>query len=362
MLNIPDSGTSSEMKASGVRQKYYTASDMMSTMSTAMQEFSNEGSENSPQVELHKRMPDGSSIPVGKQAMKATDAQMMLKQTADQLAGLSPEEKLAWAKKQRLEGNQLFTEQKYQEAMDIYLTCLVAIDFKSENTSLSDAGNDAVNQHPKERRELMEREVQLPVLLNLAACALKLSQYKKGEQFCNIALADLSLSKENAKVWYRRGKARMHTGQYEKAADDFKTALKLVDTDAEKNAIQKDVRKLATLRKAAKENQRKYEMAMRSVFQGSNEANRLYTDEAKPAYSTLAVSSDCTGSKVEVQVPQLANLRDQEHVAVVEEIGIISWVKEMTGQCFRRLLEKYFSSKQSGGIIPNENLDFKKKL
>ena len=70
--------------------------------------------------------------------------------------------------------------------MDIYLTCLVAIDFKSENTSLSDAGNDAVNQHPKERRELMEREVQLPVLLNLAACALKLSQYKKVEQFCFI--------------------------------------------------------------------------------------------------------------------------------------------------------------------------------
>ena len=49
----------------------------------------------------------------------------------------------------------------------------------------------------------------------------------------------------------------MHTGQYEKAGDDFKTDLKLVDTDAEKYAIQKNVRKLATLRKAAKENQRK---------------------------------------------------------------------------------------------------------
>ena len=61
---------------------YYTASDMMSTMSKALQEFSGEGSadEGRPQVELHKRMPDGTTVPVDEKMMKATDVQMKLKQ------------------------------------------------------------------------------------------------------------------------------------------------------------------------------------------------------------------------------------------------------------------------------------------
>jgi hypothetical protein len=62
---------------------YYTATDMLNTMNRAMQEFSSSGQDginSDPKVELHQRMPDGSTIPVDTSTRKATDTQMKLKQ------------------------------------------------------------------------------------------------------------------------------------------------------------------------------------------------------------------------------------------------------------------------------------------
>jgi len=66
---------------------YYTATDMLNTMNRAMQEFTSSGKDgrsNDPKVELHQRMPDGSTIPVDTSTRKATDTQMKLKQVTKQ--------------------------------------------------------------------------------------------------------------------------------------------------------------------------------------------------------------------------------------------------------------------------------------
>lgn len=207
-----------------------------------------------------------------------------------------------------------------------------------------DYSNEDIDEENKRlqhqiRRENLEREVQLPVLLNLAACALKLSQYNKVEQFCNIALNDLSSSQENAKLWYRRGKARMLTGQYDGAAADFDMAQKQLatanGTAAEQAVIQRDLSKLAILKQRAKINHVKYKDAMKSIFQHGNTS--LYDDNAEEEqrkYSTLvASSSSTTVNRKHVKIP----LKE----TTFEEIGIIGWATKIFGECFDRILSKF---------------------
>ena len=43
-------------------------------------------------------------------------------------AKMTPAQKIEWAKNQRIEGNLLFSKKKYKEAIDVYLTCFVAMD------------------------------------------------------------------------------------------------------------------------------------------------------------------------------------------------------------------------------------------
>jgi tetratricopeptide (TPR) repeat protein len=243
----------------------------------------------------------------------------------------------------------LFAERKYEEAMDIYLTCLVAVDYNN-NMGRTEREKDDLNDETKRqqnqiRRENMEREVQLPVLLNLAACALKLSQYKKVEQFCNIALNDLSSSQENAKLWYRRGKARMFTGQYDGAAADFKMAHKLIattnGTTAEQAAIERDIFKLATLKQRAKSNHIKYKDALKSIFQQGT--TTLYDDDAQAEqtkYSTLVKSSISTPANSKQGKKSLKE-------ATLEEIGIIGWATKIFGECLDRIVSRFNLSNHS---------------
>lgn len=254
----------------------------------------------------------------------------------------------------------MFAERKYEEAMDIYLTCLVAVDYnnnmgsterKKEKDDLDDENKR--RQHQIIRRENMEREVQLPVLLNLAACALKLSQYKKVEQFCNIALNDLSSSQENAKLWYRRGKARMFTGQYDGAADDFKMAHKLVattnGTTAEQVAIERDISKLATLKQRAKSNHIKYRDAMKSIFQQGT--TTLYDDDAhaeQTKYSTLVASAISTSVNHKQGKKSLKE-------ATLEEIGIIGWATKIFGECLDRIVSRFKLSSRLHNKYSNQS-------
>ena len=61
---------------------------------------------------------------------------------------LPPQQKLQWAKHQRMEGNKLFATGEYKEAMDVYLTCLVAMDQSSKNKN-GDAEEEEIQKSGK---------------------------------------------------------------------------------------------------------------------------------------------------------------------------------------------------------------------
>jgi hypothetical protein len=330
---------------------------------------------------------------------------------------LTPEEKIIWAKEQRLEGNRLFGKQEFQEAMDVYLTCLVAIEYQpkadlaqegstAETTTEAKASSDTEPDHTtslpaktelevhneNERRRAVEKEVQLPVLLNLAACAMKLGRYRKVEEFCNIALQDLKLTQcghDNVKVWYRRGRARMFLGTYKEAKQDLQKALELATTATESKPIQKDLQKLSTLVQAGKSNERNYQKAMQKMFQGgpnnqkdsetgtcssvsasksdsmttaqSMPSDGLYTDVIDgsvintPQYSTLRASPK-KSKRSKKRGSSSLSADSPDVLANIEELGIISWAFSIVTDCLRRVMGRWNSTEQESSSAESLNL------
>ena len=96
------------------------------------------------------------------------DASMALKQASAALQGLDSEGRIKWAEEWRELGNRCYAREKYAEATDIYLQCLVALEDMSDLSA-------------KER-------ITLPVLCNLSSCALLRGQYTQAEELCSKAL------------------------------------------------------------------------------------------------------------------------------------------------------------------------------
>jgi tetratricopeptide (TPR) repeat protein len=100
--------------------------------------------------------------------IKKLDSDMALQQVAGALQGLQPEERLSWAIKWRENGNAQFAKGDYATAANTYLQCL---------TALEDMTNDST-----------KRQITLPVLCNLAACALVERRYSNSQELCTMAL------------------------------------------------------------------------------------------------------------------------------------------------------------------------------
>eukprot|EP00550_Attheya_septentrionalis_P004873 CAMPEP_0198298016 /NCGR_PEP_ID=MMETSP1449-20131203/39304_1 /TAXON_ID=420275 /ORGANISM="Attheya septentrionalis, Strain CCMP2084" /LENGTH=444 /DNA_ID=CAMNT_0043999167 /DNA_START=237 /DNA_END=1571 /DNA_ORIENTATION=- len=283
---------------------FYTTSDLMDTMNEAMKGTGGDP-DTGPQVELQKRMPDGSTVRADEKDMAVANLQSKVKQCAMMVKDMTQTQKIEWAKQQRVEGNILFGVGEYQEAMDVYLTCLVAMDTttskkQSGDKSLESKVTPNVENQTSRSSETSiattaEKEIQLPVLLNLSLCALKLGMLKKAEAFTNFAL-ELPSGAHDPKVYFRRGKARMRMGCYKEARADMEHALQLLSDESssspnddtnntaettslqnncseQEEAVRKDLRKLTLLEKEAQRNRKRHETAMK-VALGGNKSNK----------------------------------------------------------------------------------------
>jgi tetratricopeptide (TPR) repeat protein len=197
---------------------------------------------------------------------------------------LSPKEKLQWAERHRQEGNTLYFKQQYKEAMDVYLTCLVALD-KSPQNSSNEAGNIAYNNIDWEQK--MEQQVKLPVLLNLSACTLKLGMLKKTCAFCDLAL-DLDIGKTSSKLYFRRGLAKASMGLYAEGKQDLTMSMDILrkqESDEASNdlvdkneickmkqAVEKEMLRLESLVVSAEKNHQRQTRAMKRILGGDKEA------------------------------------------------------------------------------------------
>lgn len=230
-----------------------------------------------PKFELQRKMPDGSYRRAENSELAAADFQAKLKQAAEMTSHLTSKEKIEWALNQRKEGNTLFAAKEYKGAMDIYMTCLVAMEKDSNREKLVDMD--------------VERDVQLPVLLNLALCATKLCMLRKAEKFCDFAI-ELQLGTKSAKAHFRRGRVRMLLGEYDGARCDLDQALRLLqqrtdicdeidgpelpndlDYIRERESILKEQQKLDKLVNRAETNRIRQKKAMELVLGGGRESS-----------------------------------------------------------------------------------------
>ena len=216
---------------------FTTTSDLMKKLNDVMERYhqadlrdndKNDGATNTPAFELQRRLPDGSSRPAFNDEVKAVDLETKVRQVAQHVASLkSDEEKRAFGDAHRQYGNQLYANGQYQEAIDVYLTCLTVIPTEARETNLAF----------------------LQLLNNLAQAALQLHWYRKVQEFCRLALEEVNAGKldqtttakvcsttaasddtmerqfQISKLYFKRGKASRHRGEYVNAQNDLTQAL-----------------------------------------------------------------------------------------------------------------------------------------
>ena len=222
--NIPDDSPTSSSSSSSSSESSESSEANVGSLGASSGGF-----------ELHARMPDGSYRPARRSELAAADFQSKMRQATEAISGMDATRKLEWAGRQRHMGNSMFAGGEYKEAMDVYLTCLVAVDRGGgggASTTIDQPQCSTKVEHDVEiTRSRMEEEIQLPVLLNLALCAMKMGMPSKAEKFCNFAIDETTCGKFSPKAHFRRGRARLLMGRYPAAESDLDTALRLLSLD-----------------------------------------------------------------------------------------------------------------------------------
>ncbi len=322
---------------------FFTTSDLIARINQSVAEVSGDGDAAAAPTaggfELRRQMPDGSTRRADEADTAVADLQSKIKQTAAVLSALNAEEKMEWARQQRAEGNTMFSRGEYTEAMDVYITCLVAMDKLKQGSA--DKGDDSDGASSVGVfSEDIEREIQLPVLLNLALCALKLGTLRKAESFCNFAL-QTSLGADCPKAYFRRGRARMLMGSYDDARSDLQRAVDLLQNvnadgsktndntarEAELKAVRKELQKLERLEVAARKHEKVQKKNMKRLWDTAKsnavEANGTTPDQSISSSAVDAVISESSSVKAEKSEGQ-SNARS----TVENKKGLYSDVQE----------------------------------
>ena len=108
---------------------------------------------------------------------------------ANELRGKSWDARFQWVSEIKEKGNKLFKEDKYDEAIDIYMKALCGMDFTSYETS---------GQMEKAREVRVARELKAPVLNNIALCLLKQGKYQRATMMLDQVL---DIDPNNIKAW-----------------------------------------------------------------------------------------------------------------------------------------------------------------
>ena len=366
---------------------FFTTSDLITKMNSAMSDATNDNidllpsptSNESPSpstegFELQRKLPDGTYRKADIGEMAAVDFQTKMKQAATMIANMNSHQKIEWAKHQRQMGNELFGKGEYKEAMDVYLTCLVAMDQstlndididdgKEDGDEEDDGFDDTLNQQ-------IETNIKLPVLLNLALSALKLGLLSKSEQFCNFAL-EMDSGKRSIKAHFRRGRVRMLMGHYITAELDLDKALELlndklllisskqqggmeIDIDAtmasavndEKRVIMKEKQKLVRLMNQADKHRKQQKKAMEKLFQTEDDGD-LYPEKEAPTVAAVAVSRQSLK-----QQQQMQNEKEEDEYQY-PPTTYFQWYMHMIGRCAQKLLDVIGDGEDDDELLNN---------
>jgi tetratricopeptide (TPR) repeat protein len=326
--------SSSDAVAEKKKKMFFTTSDLMNRMNAAIKENDSALASNMGGFELQRKLPNGSYRPADNAELAAADFQTKMKQAAEVTSMLTPQQKLQWAKYQRKEGNKIFADGEYKEAMDIYLTCLVAMDQSSKL-------NEEFGPVPSAAQ--IEEEIKLPVLLNLALCALKLGMLSKAEKFCNYAI-EMESGQRSVKANFRRGRTRMLMGDYCAAELDFARALELNDeiiattedcnsreVQTDREVILREREKLFRLVTKAEKNKETQKKAMERVFQS--------TSTVADNDSSLANATNNDYGLYPEKRPPKKHFEQQEDLDDECQLSCFELYVRMIGRCAQKLLD-----------------------
>lgn len=167
-------------------------------------------------VELKRQMEDGSLVGSddGENELKELELQEAVKHAAEALHGKTRHEKLEWSKTMREKGNELYRNHKYLKACDVYVISLSGLDFGSTD---------------EERSEAIST-IQMPVLSNMAACWMVLTDWNRVITICtqavNLADGNSGINITNDALYWkcrlRRASAWIHLGKINKAKQEIK--------------------------------------------------------------------------------------------------------------------------------------------
>ena len=158
---------------------FFTTSDLIERMNSAIRDAYDDNpipssksvrdgdgaGGNAGGFELQMKLPDGSYRRAEQNEIAAADFQTKMKQASERIAGFDSQQKMEWAKFQRLEGNTLFARGEYAEAMDVYLTCLVAMDQPCNTTTSTNHNStfDLDNNENSSQSRLLQLQMDLKI-------------------------------------------------------------------------------------------------------------------------------------------------------------------------------------------------------
>ena len=304
--NEDDKTNAAEQPAPLPPSPFTTTTDVMNSLNKVMQQYHNPDQDsNVPAFELQRKLPDGSSRKASPSELKAADLETKIKQVAQHVASLPNQQaKLDFVNQQRQYGNQLYSQEEYEQAMDVYLTCLTAIPTTNRGQSL----------------------VFLQVLNNLAQTAMQLTWYRKAQDFCRLALEEVYNNSNDAvvdmaaipaerqvqiaKLYFKRGKASRFKGEYEAARNDLTQALSVlaamnVDDDSDnhvqqviessRKAIRKELQAVQVAAQEGRKNKLRHQKAMQKVLGGGQRKDK---ESSSTTTSTTANSTRRSSNSV----------------------------------------------------------------
>lgn len=148
------------------------------------------------------------------------------------------EKRLTWVDLKRNQGNQLYREKKFIEAISAYTKCARVIEQASHQA------------HPDEIRTNIT-QLNIKCQNNLSAAYMMLERWKEALQACNTVTA---IEPKNIRALFRKGKVLAETGELKSAVLHLKKAAQLSPND---KTIQSEITKQSNRLKVQKETQKK---------------------------------------------------------------------------------------------------------
>eukprot|EP00879_Flechtneria_rotunda_P005210 GHRR01005492.1.p1 GENE.GHRR01005492.1~~GHRR01005492.1.p1 ORF type:complete len:384 (+),score=144.45 GHRR01005492.1:94-1245(+) len=213
------------------------------------------------------------------------------------------EERLEAAERRRLEGNQLFADGKYTEALGKYA---MALSYCDEDFMLQLQGPHL------DKAEAVTN----PVLLNMAAVQLKTGDYATA---AHNATQVLMREPKNVKAMFRRAKARAALARTEEAVEDLTVAAAL---DPDDRQIQRELT-------ALKRTQREEQQATAQLFKGAlGPAPKPRPHRGTQAAATAGLGQAAAGSRGLLNSPA-AGISSVIHQLLAAIAWVLGWLQRL---------------------------------